>query len=59
MAILTRAAEQRSKFSEAQVREFIPFDPEKKCSEAIIGYQGKEYHVIKEALGNSNFELIA
>ena len=36
-----------SRFSECEKLKFIPFDAERKCSEAIIRYQEKELHILK------------
>lgn len=36
-----------SPFSECEKLHFIPFDPQRKCSEAIVRYRGKELHILK------------
>ncbi len=38
-----------SRFSSCEKLHFIPFDPKRKCSEAIVRYQGSELHIVKGA----------
>lgn len=49
LAILRAAKECRSEYSTVEKLQFIPFDPDRKCSEAIIRYKGQELHVLKGA----------
>lgn len=49
LAIFKASNERSSQFSSAKKIQFIPFDPAKKCSEAIIEYQGQQLHVFKGA----------
>lgn len=49
LAIFKASKTNKSPFSSAQKIQFIPFDPERKCSEAIIDYQGQRFHVLKGA----------
>ena len=49
LAILKSAKEIHSRFSLAVRKLFIPFDPERKCSEVIIEHKGISTHVLKGA----------
>jgi H+-transporting ATPase len=49
LAIVRAAAKSQSEFSSVQKLSFIPFDPERKCTEACILYHGQEGHVLKGA----------
>jgi H+-transporting ATPase len=49
LAIVSAAKERRSDFAIAVRLQFIPFDPARKCSEAIIRYNGQKVHVLKGA----------
>ncbi|MGE5196216.1 MAG: plasma-membrane proton-efflux P-type ATPase [Anaerolineae bacterium] len=49
LAILTAVKEPRSAYSNAKKVQFIPFDPNRKCCEAIIHYKDQELHVFKGA----------
>lgn len=49
LAILKAALDRRSEFGSAEKQQFVPFDPERKCSEAILYYHGQEAHVFKGA----------
>lgn len=49
LAILREAKECSSEYCIAERIEFVPFDPDKKCSEAIVRYKGQLLHVFKGA----------
>ncbi|MDR3624573.1 MAG: plasma-membrane proton-efflux P-type ATPase [Chlamydiales bacterium] len=49
LAILKAAKECLSEFSTSEKQQFIPFDPDRKCSEATIHYDGQDLHVLKGA----------
>ena len=49
LAILMASKNNASSFSKAEIIEFIPFDPERKCSEAVIRYANQKFHVFKGA----------
>jgi H+-transporting ATPase len=49
VAILKAGAGCKSKFLSAKKVGFEPFDPERKCSEAKVLYEGREIHVLKGA----------
>ncbi len=49
LAILIAAKERQSLYLEGKKINFIPFDPSRKCSEAIIEYNGERLHVFKGA----------
>ncbi len=49
LAIIKAASQVESRFSAVEKKEFIPFDPENKYSEAIFNFEGKEWHVKKGA----------
>lgn len=49
LAILKANAERRSIFSIAKKLQFIPFDPDRKCSESTIHYNGQDLQVLKGA----------
>jgi len=49
LAILNKSKKFTSEYSKTARLHFIPFDPKRKCSEAIINFNGKEFHVFKGA----------
>lgn len=49
LAILKAAAGCHSEFLTAERLSFTPFDPDRKCSEAIIHYAGQEARILKGA----------
>lgn len=49
LAILGAARNRKSSYSFAEIQKFIPFDPARKCSEAILNYHNEEAHVFKGA----------
>ena len=50
LAILHAAKGNHSTFASAKLQQFTPFDPARKCSEALISYDGQNLHVVKGAL---------
>lgn len=49
LAILKANTGRRSVFSSAKKLQFTPFDPDRKCSESTIHYDGQDLQVIKGA----------
>ncbi|MFA6501713.1 MAG: HAD-IC family P-type ATPase, partial [Parachlamydiales bacterium] len=49
LAIIAASESRNSRFSSARKIQFIPFDPSRKCSEAIIDFDGKKLHILKGA----------
>ncbi|NNM43811.1 MAG: plasma-membrane proton-efflux P-type ATPase [Chlamydiae bacterium] len=49
LAILMASKERQSKYFMAKKVQFTPFDPNRKCSEAIVNYNGQELQVFKGA----------
>lgn len=49
LAILKANRESRSAFSSAKRLQFTPFDPDRKCSESTINYNGQDLQVLKGA----------
>lgn len=49
LAILMASKERHSAYSTAERIQFIPFDPSRKCSEAIVRFNGQELHILKGA----------
>jgi H+-transporting ATPase len=49
LAILSASQGKKSRYLDAIRKEFIPFDPKRKCAEAVIEYQGEELHILKGA----------
>lgn len=47
LAILKTPGKERSPFSSAKRLRFIPFDPDQKCSEALIQFQKEKWRVLK------------
>lgn len=47
LAILAAANERKSGYDALKKEKFIPFDPERKCAEAIVRQEGREWHVLK------------